>query len=336
VLSQLESAVDSAQLEGAWDWLRDRDLPLLVVVVLVVGPVLWVPVACLGYAVRWSGLTVTREQGQDGPTLRRVHGLLTRRATTLEEAKVRGVVVRRRALVGLAGGAELRVLTSGLDDNQTHLLPSAPRPVVEEAAIAVLGERAAVTQAVTRHGPRARRRQHLRHLRAVLVLVAATALSGWLIAAGPGGPWLWLLPAAALALGVPVGAATAELRYRRLGHAVTGRYLVSAAGTLSAARTALETDGIVGWRVRQSFWDRRLGLAQLTASTAAGAEYVEVRDVPLGEAVAIAASATPETLRGLTRPTCRVDPPRRSGPGQGPVTGSTAESSAAPRARRAP
>jgi putative membrane protein len=61
----------------------------------------------------------------------------------------------------------------------------------------------------------------------------------------------------------------------------------------------LEADGIVGWRLHQSFWDRRRGLAQLTATTAAGGEAVLVPDVPLGEAVAVAAAATPRAVAGF-------------------------------------
>ncbi|MFI2707806.1 PH domain-containing protein, partial [Nocardioides sp. CER28] len=134
VLSQFDQVIDEQRVERAWHWLRDSDVPLLAGGVLLAGLLLWVPCACLGYAVRWYGLSITREQGKDGPTLRRVHGALTQRATTVEEAKIRGAVVRRRALVGLAGGAELHLLTTGLEDNETHLLPSAPRELVDDVA----------------------------------------------------------------------------------------------------------------------------------------------------------------------------------------------------------
>lgn len=109
-------------------------------------------------------------------------------------------------------------------------------------------------------------------------------------------PWS---PLVVLVSAVAVAIASAELRYRRLGHTLTERYLVSCTGTFTASRTALEIDGIVGWRVHQSFWDRRRGLAQLVATTAAGNERVVVPDVPLGEAVAVAASATPRMIEGF-------------------------------------
>ena len=61
-------------------------------------------------------------------------------------------------------------------------------------------------------------------------------------------------------------------------------------------RTVLETDGIIGWVVSQSWWQRRIGLADLTATTAAGTERVLVRDVRLEVAVALADRATPGML----------------------------------------
>jgi putative membrane protein len=128
-----------------------------------------------------------------------------------------------------------------------------------------------------------------------MLATTATALAVW--AARSGGVALssWI-PVVVVLVGVPVAVAAAELRYRRLGHALTQRYLVSCTGTLTATRTALEIDGIVGWRLHQSFWDRRRGLAQLTATTAAGQEQVAVPDVPVREAVAVAAAATPRML----------------------------------------
>jgi putative membrane protein len=56
--------------------------------------------------------------------------------------------------------------------------------------------------------------------------------------------------------------------------------------------------------VTQSWWQRRIGLADLTATTAAGSERVLVRDVRLEVAVALADRATPGLLADfVTRPT---------------------------------
>ena len=58
----------------------------------------------------------------------------------------------------------------------------------------------------------------------------------------------------------------------------------------------LETDGIIGWNIEESWWQRRSGLSTLVATTAAGSERVVVRDVALEQAVALADSATPGLL----------------------------------------
>jgi putative membrane protein len=68
---------------------------------------------------------------------------------------------------------------------------------------------------------------------------------------------------------------------------------VAGSGELTRRRTVLEVDGIIGWVVRESFFQRRLGLATLVATTAAGSERVEVLDVPRTTAVAVADAATP-------------------------------------------
>ncbi|MEZ5098062.1 MAG: PH domain-containing protein [Nocardioides sp.] len=67
-------------------------------------------------------------------------------------------------------------------------------------------------------------------------------------------------------------------------------------GALSRERTALERDGIIGWVIQQTYFQRRRGLATLVATTAAGGEKVEVTDVRLPVAVALADEATPGLL----------------------------------------
>src|SRR5205823_1025096 len=96
------------------------------------------------------------------------------------------------------------------------------------------------------HGPRAARRRYSRALAGAVVLVGAAAVLGW---------WLGLawLPAAALAA-FPVALALAADRCRSLGHALTEGTLVTRWGSLDRRRCALTTDGIIGWHLRQSFF----------------------------------------------------------------------------------
>ncbi|MFD0822715.1 PH domain-containing protein, partial [Micromonospora zhanjiangensis] len=96
---------------------------------------------------------------------------------------------------------------------------------------------------------------------------------------------------------LPVAAALlAQDRARSLGHAAVGRWLVSRQGSLVRRRYVLATDGIIGWNLRRSFFQRRVGLATLTATTAAGRQRYAVPDVDVDTALRLADGATPALL----------------------------------------
>ncbi|NYI75947.1 PH domain-containing protein [Nocardioides panzhihuensis] len=265
-------------------------IPIAVVVAVLV----WAAGSCVGYVVRWWDLQVVREQGREGTTLRRSFGLTSTRATTVEEAKVRGATSTVGPLIGLAGGADLNLLTTGLDDNFPAVLPTAPESVVSTVGRDILGEDAFSAE-LTGHGPRPRRRYWFRALIGTAI-VTSLALVPTVLIGVYGDLWLWWLPVAVLVIGFVLELLGAELAHRHLGHALTERYLVVRSGSFTTVRTALQTEGIIGWRVKQTYFDRRLGLAQVTAMTAAGREYVEVPDVPVETAVALATAATPRTV----------------------------------------
>ncbi len=146
-----------------------------------------------------------------------------------------------------------------------------------------------MTGPLTPHGPAARRR---RLTRAVVpatlgaaALVAARLLWDW------HGSLLVLVPlllVGAVALG--------QDRYRALGHTVTPGHLVSRHGSLDRQRIVLDRDGIIGWKVEQSFFQRRAGVATLVATTAAGAQHYDVLDVPVEQAYAVLAQVSPDLL----------------------------------------
>ena len=64
-------------------------------------------------------------------------------------------------------------------------------------------------------------------------------------------------------------------------------------GSLERRRDCIAGAGIVGWTVRQSWSQRRAGVATLIAATAAGVKSYEVIDVPAELAWSIAAAASP-------------------------------------------
>lgn len=165
------------------------------------------------------------------------------------------------------------------------------RPVVQGPVTgATLG-----TIELHRHGPTARRRRYTRAAWPVGILIAAMILAVLLGGDLPG--WTWALPVL-LAL---VMAALAEDRYRGLGHRVlpgtTGpTWLITRRGSLDRNRDCLEAPGIIGWTVRQTFWQRRAGLATVVAATAAGKKAYLVVDIPLDRAYSLIEEVTPGRL----------------------------------------
>jgi putative membrane protein len=145
-----------------------------------------------------------------------------------------------------------------------------------------------VTCPLLRHGPVARRRRFTRALVPCALPLAVLLL--WWRSGAPA--WAW---AASLAL-LPCAALLAADCYRSLGHAIVGGHLVSRRGSLVRRRWALSHDGIIGWNLEQSFFQRRAGLATLTATTAAGRQRYGVQDVAVAEAERLADQAVPGLL----------------------------------------
>ena len=269
-----------------WDWIRQFALLAVTAVLFIGGLATWVLIAVTGYVVQWWNFRLVREQGGFNLST----GLFTTRSITVEEAKVRGVELTEPVLLRIVGGAELSTLATGVEDGVTAVLPPCPRDVAVSVGEAVLAGSGPLTEPLVEHGPAARRRAWLRQVRAWLVLPVAAAVAVWWFEQS----WWWpvAVAAAALALAALVG----ESSYRHLGHHLVGDHLVAGSGALARVRTVLETDGIIGWVLQQSWWQRRAGLTDLVATTAAGAERVLVRDIRLDVAVALADAATPGLL----------------------------------------
>jgi putative membrane protein len=263
--------------------------------------------ACARYLATYFGLKVL----DDDHTLHLRHGLFTTRQITLDLARLRGATVNEPLLLRLAGAAEIEAIMVGENPRQ-KILPQAPRPAIEDTLAALLAPRRAQiphtaptsarprtplsTAPLRTHGVVARRRRHTRAQ--TPVLLAAAVLLAFSLAGADFSPWWWLVPA----LSAPVAFALAEDRYRGLGHTVapataTGpAWLVTRAGSLARDRDCLEAPGVIGWTVRQSFWQRRSGVSTVVAATAAGKKRYLVIDIPLDEAWTLIEAVTPGRL----------------------------------------
>ncbi len=294
---------------------RDLDDDTAVIVAIVIAGVTVLTLllvnlaACAQYLATWFGLRVL----DNGTTLHLRHGLFTTRQITLDLARFRGATLNEPLLLRAARAAQLEMIMTGENPRQ-KILPQAPRTAVERTLDELLRTRrrpgtdsmtSTAPQPITgttlgtidliRHGPAAHRRRYTRAawpVGAVIVGMLAFAL------AGNGLPlWSWTFPVV-FAL---VMAALAEDRYRGLGHRVlpgtTGpTWLITRRGSLDRNRDCLEAPGIIGWTVRQTFWQRRAGLATVVAATAAGKKAYQVVDIPIDQAAQLIEAVTPGRL----------------------------------------
>ena len=259
------------------------------VVAILLGLVL---VSVLGYvAVFWNFRLVRTGLG----SLRVTRGLLSKRATTIDEARLRGVEISEPLSLRAAKGARCIAITTGLrvgggaERGGSVLLPPAPRAVAHAVAAEVLGVPAGLGSIeLVPHGPAALRRRELRATVPLAVLLCAAL--GVLLALGVHPPyWTVAILPIALVLGFLLG----RDRYRGLGHRLAGEWIVVSTGSLVRRRSILSVYGVIGWGLRQTWFQRRRGLVTVTATTAAGKQRYSVADVPMAEALAFITAATP-------------------------------------------
>ncbi|MBD8506270.1 PH domain-containing protein [Hoyosella sp. G463] len=253
-------------------------------------------IAIARYILSYSGFTLH----DDGHVLRVEHGLLTTRESTLDRRRLRGVSIEEPVLLRLGGGARARAIMTGIGESSgtsALVLPDAPRQRAQQVAAAVVGDPGVMHVALRGHGSAAFRRRMFRAVAPPAIVLAALAIA---VLAGASVPW-WAWLAAGLLLAASTGLGVD--RYRSLGHATPAGWLVCQSGSLLRSRDMVDAEGIVGWSVRQTFFQRRSGLATLTAATPAGADAYQVIDVPEPWAWDIIAAVTPRMIQSLPRAT---------------------------------
>ena len=260
----------------------DLDGPELTGGVVAVGAVaalvLLAAGAVLGAAVVNWGFRLVRRGG----SLVAVRGLLTRRHTELEIDRVRGGTLAEGLGMRLARAARVNALVTGLgaDNRRGQLFPLGPRT----EAVRLLGLLVDDPGPLTAHPPAARRRAVVRGVVGGLVVAAA---GGWLYAAT--GFWGLLAAGAVLTvLGVPMGLG----RYAALGHAAGPRSFSVRSGLLVREQAVLQRRAVVGWQVQQTLFQRRAGLATVTACVGAGAGGYAAVDMAAADVAAFTAAAS--------------------------------------------
>ena len=255
-----------------------------IVVVIGVGAVGLV-VASVVLAVVWSWLTyggLVLSRYSTSMHLR--HGVLRVREYTFDMSRLRGGTLREPLTVRAFRGARLDAVMTGVhgEGESSVLLPPCPSSTATAVLSELIGNDGAVTGPLQRHGAAAARRRWTRAM-ALPILAAVVIIAVGLPI------WVWAVWA-----GLTVACALLAFdRVRSLGHRVEDGWLVARAGSLDRRRDCIACAGVIGWTVRQTFFQRRAGVATLIAATAAGRKHYRVIDVPAELAWSVAAEASP-------------------------------------------
>ncbi|WP_150239759.1 PH domain-containing protein [Nocardiopsis quinghaiensis] len=295
-------------------------VPLALLGLLVSGVIVLTAVA----VETWWDYRLTREA--DG-TVRLRRGLLTSVSLSVEGRRLNGVTLHEPFVLRSVGGADVRAVATGLaaaDDKKTsaksRLSPAMPRRRARELAAGLMRTPDSPLDGPLAVHPREALRR--RFTRATVVTVLGAVLAGalaWLQTLVSAAWWEVVHEAEREIIPVPLATSTVEAApswgwavlavliaavafwyavgsYRGLGHGLHPRHLVVRQGMAIRDTVTLERSAVIGWRITRSPFQRRLGLADVAATTAAGQGVYAARDVGLGQGLAWAGEAVPELL----------------------------------------
>ncbi|MBB0246727.1 PH domain-containing protein, partial [Streptomyces alkaliphilus] len=242
----------------------------------------------------YAGFRLERVPGENGTVLRTTHGLLRTREVNRDDHRLRGITLSEPLPWRWMGSTEVHVITTGLSlwSAAATILPRVPRATASRVADAVLAGPGDPMRVPLRRHPGAALRRRLGW--ALGVTGALTGTAAWLVA-GTGWPATVWWVTGAVVLPIAVGLAVAG--HLALGHAVTPSHLVTRYGATNRHTSALEVRAVSGVRIRQSLLQRRLGLATVEFTTAAGWGRYPAVDMAAGETAELAALALPEQVR---------------------------------------
>ncbi|TDC56596.1 hypothetical protein E1212_01075 [Jiangella ureilytica] len=281
-------------VRGLADWDAIGTAWTIVIAVAAVGAVGVVGLAVDFFTENWR-FVLERVPGERGTVLRTTQGLFKTREVNRDDNRLRGVQIAEPLLWRWIGMADTSVVSTGLSiwsmTPSAQILPRGPISVARRVAAEVLETTPSpVDRPLRPHPRRALRRRAGWALATTGVVTGLLAWLTTLIDGLPGGVWL-----AGLGL-LPVGLALAVVAYRSLGHAVADGYLVVRSGAWARTTTALQSRAVVGVTFRQSLLQRRLRLATVEVTTAAGMGRYSALDVASADAVELATAAAPGLL----------------------------------------
>lgn len=221
-------------------------------------------------------------------------GLFTTREIYREDGRIRGIHLSQPFLWRWMGLTETSVISTGLagwslssSEEASTILPRAPISEAIRVAGAVLQDDSRPLECKLELHPHAALMR-----RVIWALAIPSGMSGlafWLGSTGALPMAAWPLP---LAL-IPATLTFALFAYRSLGHALVGEYLVFRCGLSRQTTVALQRRGIIGWKLRQSIFQRCTRMIDVGVSTAAGEGFYHSPDFGYTQAIAFSVDATP-------------------------------------------
>ncbi|MDX3195173.1 PH domain-containing protein [Streptomyces sp. MN03-5084-2B] len=237
---------------------------------------------------------LVRTTTEDGTALLTRQGLFSTREITREDRRIRGIRISEPLLWRWMGLTETLIISTGLSvwslsdgEAASAILPRAPISEVRRVAGVVLRDESRPLEAPLRRHPRAALARRL--IWALALPAFLSGLVAWLEATNALPAGLWAFPLCA----VPLTLLFAFIAYRALGHAHVGRFLVVRCGLARRSTTVLQHEGVIGWKLRQSIFQRRLGLMNVGVATAGGYRFYETPDFGMDQVLGFTGQATP-------------------------------------------
>ncbi len=282
LLRDVQSLPIPAGLRDLLDVPDEAGVGRIALTVLAALAVVAVGALVAGAVSNWGFVLAAR-----GSNLVAERGLLTKRTVSLEIDRIRGYVLSQGIGIRLVRAARLTALVTGLGDQNRRgqLLPLGPLHVAEEVAASAVRR---FDTPLLPHPAAALRRRLVRSVGPPALVSVALLLLGLPLAAS--------ILAVLAVLGVGLGID----RYRALGHVADTAALAVRSGALLRRRVVLEQRALVGWRIQQSWFQRRAGLLTLVACVGAGEGGYEVLDCSTGQGLDLVAAVSPGWANALS------------------------------------
>jgi putative membrane protein len=230
-------------------------------------------ISIAGAVVRYHGFTLA----VDGGEMRKRYGLLTVHEASVPLQRVQAIRVEETFLRRWLGLASLMIETAGGSPGQAGgaeaFVPIARRREVGRLVRGIFGEADVDAAEFTRVHPKAERRMVRRYLAWFLVLWAPFWAARWLDVQ-PGGmmaPWM--------AVFLPLVWMMARWQYQNRGWALPPGYVMARSGVMNRITWIVPDRKLQTLHLRETLFQRRLGLSTLVVDTAAGGRQASVIDL---------------------------------------------------------